>query len=94
MRIAIIGAGSWGTALGIVAARAGHEVKLWSRNAKVVESINRDHINSIYLAGFEIPNRARATTAFEEAIDRADLLILAAPSHAMRSVLTSMLPAL
>ena len=92
--ISIIGAGSWGTALGIIAARAGHDVKLWSRNPKVVESINRDHVNSIYLADFRIPNGARATTTIEEAIDGADLLILAAPSHAMRAVLTSMLPAL
>jgi glycerol-3-phosphate dehydrogenase (NAD(P)+) len=48
-RIAIIGAGSWGTALAVVAARAGHEVQLWSRNAAVVKSINEQHLNSHYL---------------------------------------------
>jgi glycerol-3-phosphate dehydrogenase (NAD(P)+) len=47
-RIAIIGAGNWGTALAIVAARAGHEVQLWSRNPDVVKSINEQRLNSFY----------------------------------------------
>ena len=55
-RIAVIGAGSWGTALGIVAARAGHEVLLWSHNGAVVESINREHINLRYLTKAQIPD--------------------------------------
>jgi glycerol-3-phosphate dehydrogenase (NAD(P)+) len=48
-RIGIIGAGSWGTALAIVAARAGHEVTLWSRDPEVVASINEQGINPRYL---------------------------------------------
>jgi glycerol-3-phosphate dehydrogenase (NAD(P)+) len=91
-RIAIIGGGSWGTALAIVAARKGHSVVLWSRNAEVVDSINRLHVNKIYLANAELPASIRATNRFAEAFEKAELLILAAPSHATRDLLTEMLP--
>ena len=93
-RIAVIGAGSWGTALGIVAARAGHEVQLWSHNAAVVESINREHINSRYLTEAQIPESVRATLNIVAAVDKADLVILAAPSHATRALLETMAPGL
>ena len=93
-RIAIIGAGSWGTALGVVAARAGHDVQLWARNADVVDSINRDHLNSVYLTGTPLPPGVRATGDITEVMDGAELVILAAPSHATRELLTDMLPAL
>ncbi len=93
-RVAIIGAGSWGTALGIMAARAGHDVCMWSRNEAIVKSINRDHLNAVYLTTERIPNGVRATIAFAEALAGAELTILAAPSHAVRDLLTQMLPAL
>jgi len=93
-RIAIIGAGSWGTALSIVAARAGHEVQLWARNAEVVDSINRDHVNSVYLRGTPLPPSVQATGDIAAVLKDAELVILAAPSHAMRGLLTDMLPAL
>jgi glycerol-3-phosphate dehydrogenase (NAD(P)+) len=92
-RVAVIGAGSWGTALGIIAARRGHEVRLWSRNAEAVESINKQHLNTVYLPDSYIPERVRATANIQEALERAEFVILAAPSHATRAVLTSMLPA-
>jgi glycerol-3-phosphate dehydrogenase (NAD(P)+) len=93
-RIAVIGGGSWGTALAIVAARAGHEVHLWSRDAAVVEAINREHINPRYLTESRIPNTARATKNITEAVDETDLVILAAPSHATRGLLANMATAL
>jgi glycerol-3-phosphate dehydrogenase (NAD(P)+) len=93
-RIAIIGAGSWGTALGVVATRAGHDVQLWARNADVVNSINREHLNSVYLTGTHLPPSVRATGDIIEVMDGAELVILAAPSHATRGLLTEMLPAL
>lgn len=89
-RIAVIGGGSWGTALSIVAARAGQAVTLWSRNHEVVESINRDHVNSVYLVDSRLPDGVRATTEISDALERAELVILAAPSHATRSILKSM----
>jgi len=93
-RVTIIGAGSWGTAVAVVAARAGHEVQLWARNADIVDSINRDHANSIYLTGTPVPPNVRASGDITEVMDGADLVILAAPSHATRGLLTDMLPAL
>ena len=88
-RVAVIGAGSWGTALGIIAAQRGHEVRLWSRNAEVVESINSQHVNAVYLPDAHIPERVRATGEIEDALDLAEFVILAAPSHATRAILTS-----
>jgi glycerol-3-phosphate dehydrogenase (NAD(P)+) len=91
-RIAIIGAGNWGTALAIIAGRKGHQVRLWSRNAQVVDSINHSHVNSVYLPNAALPNTVVATKESEEVLDGAELVILAAPSHATRKILTNMLP--
>ncbi|MCA1613023.1 MAG: NAD(P)-dependent glycerol-3-phosphate dehydrogenase [Acidobacteria bacterium] len=85
-RIAIIGAGGWGTALGLVAGRAGHSVRLWSRNAEVVEGINRARVNAVYLAGHELAGDVSATTDAGEAVRDAGIVILAAPSHATREL--------
>jgi glycerol-3-phosphate dehydrogenase (NAD(P)+) len=91
-RIAVIGAGNWGTALAIVAARAGHAVHIWSRNPAAVDSINRQHVNSVYLTSARIPDDVRATKDVLEAIDGAELIIFAAPSHATRGLLAMMAP--
>ena len=93
-RIAVIGAGSWGTALSIVAGRAGHEVRLWSRNREVVEEINREHVNSRYLAAHAIPLQVAATCELSDALRGAELVLLVAPSHVTRELVTRMLPCL
>jgi glycerol-3-phosphate dehydrogenase (NAD(P)+) len=93
-RIAIIGAGSWGTALGIMAARAGHEVRLWSRNAEIVESVNSQHLNPTYLTTAQIPAGVLATVEIVAAVKQSQLVVLAAPSHSLRDLLTKMAPAL
>ena len=87
MRVAVIGAGGWGTALGIVAARAGREVRLWSRNSSVVEGVNERRVNDAYLAGHAVPEGVLATTDPGEALRGAELVVLAAPSHATRGLL-------
>jgi glycerol-3-phosphate dehydrogenase (NAD(P)+) len=86
-RIAVIGAGNWGTALAVVAARKGHDVAVWSRNIAVVEDVNKSHENSLYLANVPIPQSVVATSDFSEALRNADFVILAAPSHVTRSLL-------
>ncbi|HEY6218279.1 MAG TPA: NAD(P)H-dependent glycerol-3-phosphate dehydrogenase [Pyrinomonadaceae bacterium] len=91
-QIAIIGAGNWGTALAIVAARAGHQVKLWSRDAGVVKSINQDRINSRYLSSASIPANVTATNDLGEAVRDATLIVFAAPSHTARELLTAVSP--
>jgi len=93
-RIAIIGAGSWGTALAVVAARAGHDVRLWSRNVDVVSSINEDRLNSRYLTSTLIPESVTATTDLSEALSEAPLVVLAVPSHGARELLAAMSPLL
>lgn len=93
-RIAVIGAGSWGTALGIVAGRAGHEVCLWARNREVVEAINSERVNRIYLSSQSLPDSVRATDDFGEALKGAEFVLLASPSHATRGLLEGMLPSL
>ena len=95
-RMAVIGAGSWGTALGIIAARAGHQVTFWSRNPNVVTSINRDRVNSSYLPGTPVPDGVLASGDIGEALNESQLVIIATPSHATRAILvnmSSMLPA-
>lgn len=94
MRIAVIGAGNWGTGLAIMAARAGHDVSVWSRNSRVVDSINSEHTNAVYLTGAKIPEAVRATGDFAVALIEAELIILAAPSHATRQILEDMIPGL
>lgn len=90
MRVAVIGAGGWGTALSVVAARAGCEVRLWSRNAAVVDEVNRARVNSAYLGSHEIPEGVYATGEAREALRGAEVVVLAAPSHATREVLKGM----
>jgi glycerol-3-phosphate dehydrogenase (NAD(P)+) len=92
MRIAVIGAGSWGTALSMVAGRAGHEVRLWSRNDLVVEQINRDRVNSLYLAPHKLPAQVSAMREAELALHEAEIVLLSSPSHAVREVLESVKP--
>jgi glycerol-3-phosphate dehydrogenase (NAD(P)+) len=87
MRVAVIGAGNWGTALAIHAAQAGHDVRIWSRNDEVVESINRERTNTVYLCGAQIPKGVSATRDLALAVRAAELLILAAPSHATRQLI-------
>jgi glycerol-3-phosphate dehydrogenase (NAD(P)+) len=89
-QIAIIGAGSWGTALAVVAARAGHNVRLWSRNDAVVNSINGQRVNVSYLSSTSIPERVTATREIGEALHDASIVLLAVPSHAARETLMAM----
>ena len=93
-RIAVIGAGSWGTALAVVAARAGHSVSLWSRSAEIVSSINERRVNSRYLVSTSIPTSVTATGDLGVALRDAPMVLLAAPSHAARELLTAMSPLL
>ena len=87
--LAVMGAGGWGTALSIAAARAGREVRVWSRNAKVVGEINGGRVNATYLAPHEIPEGVSASGDAGEVLRGAEIVILAAPSHATRELLAN-----
>jgi glycerol-3-phosphate dehydrogenase (NAD(P)+) len=86
MRGSVIGSGSFGTALANVLAVNCDEVRLWGREASVVDAINTKHENSTYLKGIPISERVRATNSLEEALAGSELVVLATPSHATREV--------
>lgn len=93
-RVAVIGAGSWGTALSLVAARNQHHVTLWAREREVADGINSVRRNPFYLSDIELPENIRATSSVEEAIEGADFALLVVPSHAMREMVSRILPGL
>ncbi|MBN1457888.1 MAG: NAD(P)-dependent glycerol-3-phosphate dehydrogenase [Armatimonadetes bacterium] len=84
--IAIIGAGSWGTALSLVLGRAGRTVHLWARREKLTEEISRNRHNPDYLAEYELPDSVTASAELDAAVDAAPLVILAVPSQGMGEI--------
>lgn len=90
--IAIIGAGSWGTALALVAARARNEVRLWAHSAEVIEGLQRERENKLYLPGFALPDSILATNNLAEALAGAEIVLTVVPSHVCREVYRQMLP--
>lgn len=82
-KIGIIGAGAWGTALAVAVKQAGHNVTIWSRNEEVVNSINTQHENTVYLKGVKISPEITATNSLEEVSDN-DVLVLVIPAQTMR----------
>jgi glycerol-3-phosphate dehydrogenase (NAD(P)+) len=82
--VAVIGAGSWGTALAGLLSAKGLNVTLWSRGAEVALLINEHHENRIYLPGVALPATLRATTEMATAVAGAELAVMVVPSHAMR----------
>jgi glycerol-3-phosphate dehydrogenase (NAD(P)+) len=86
MRCTILGAGSWGTALGAVLAGKGYPVTLWDVDRATLETIAATHENRRYLPGIALPPSLGATPDVRAALDGAELVVFAVPSHAMRVV--------
>lgn len=93
-RVAIIGGGSFGTALACVARRAGLNVMLWARESEVVESINSGCGNPFFLSGISIERGVTASSDLHETVDAADFVLLAVPSQFLRGVANQMRPSL
>ena len=87
MRIAVLGAGSWGTTLADLLARKGEDVVLWAYEADVVQAINATHLNPVFLPNAPLAPSLRAVADAAEAVAGAQLIVSVAPSHALRSVL-------
>jgi glycerol-3-phosphate dehydrogenase (NAD(P)+) len=91
MRVAVVGAGSWGTTVACIAARNCPTV-LWARRPDVADEVNAAHTNTSYLPGFDLHPDLRATSSLEEAVGSADVVVMAVPSHGFRGVLAEAAP--
>lgn len=86
-RIAVIGAGSWGTALANLLAGNGNDVVVWSFEADVADSINRLHENTKYMKGVQLERNLRATQILSEAVTGADVVLNVTPSQHVRGIM-------
>lgn len=85
-RVAVLGAGSWGTTFAKILADAGQsEVVLWARRAEVAEEINTSHNNASYLGEIRLPEAITATTSLQEAVRGSEVVVLAVPAQSLRS---------
>ena len=91
-KVAVFGAGSWGTAFSIVLADAGGDVLIWGRREEVCETINVKHENTDYLPGVELPDVVSASHEPAEVLAGADVVVLAVPSQSLRENLTAWAP--
>jgi glycerol-3-phosphate dehydrogenase (NAD(P)+) len=93
-RLAVIGGGSWGTALAIVLAPRFGSLRLWVYEAPLADRMRASRENDIYLPGFQLPSHVEVTSSLEEALEGADTVLSVVPSHLVRSLYDQMLPCL
>jgi glycerol-3-phosphate dehydrogenase (NAD(P)+) len=87
-QVAVLGAGSWGTTLANLLAIKGEKVRLWAYEPEVVEAINRRHENPLFLPGYQLAPGLEACTDPRDAVADAPVIVSAAPSHAVRKVIS------
>lgn len=87
MKVAVAGAGAWGTALAAAMTRDDASVSLWGRDAAVTTQINEERRNSVYLGDIALPERVEATTDPAQAFTDAQAILLAVPAQTMRGIL-------
>src|ERR671934_194403 len=91
MRIAVLGAGSWGTT--VASLLAGHnDCTVWARDPELAREIYERDANSRYLPGFALPSNLKATADLEKAVHDIDLLVVGVPTHGFRAVLADVRP--
>ncbi len=91
-KLAVLGAGSWGTALAILAARNGYSTMLWGHNPEYIESLKKTRLNQQYLPKAPFPDLLNVTPEIERVVTFADFLLIAVPSHAFKKTLTKINP--
>ena len=91
-QVAVIGAGSWGTALAVHLARVGHDVTLWGRDASLVAEMRQRQANPIYLPDIVFPTGLQPTDDSAMALPMASVVVVAVPSHGVRGVARQMAP--
>jgi glycerol-3-phosphate dehydrogenase (NAD(P)+) len=90
VKVSIVGAGSFGTAMAVLAARCGNEVMLWAHDATVAEGIRKTRRNPTYLANAELDEEVWPTNDIAEAAEFSDTIFMVVPSHYYRDVLKSL----
>jgi glycerol-3-phosphate dehydrogenase (NAD(P)+) len=85
-RMAVLGSGSWGTALAVHLAHTGHEVRLWARDAALASEMAVSRVNPAYLPGINLPAALTPTADMRTALDDAHFVVIAVPSHGVRDV--------
>jgi len=91
-RVAVLGAGAWGTALADLLARKGLDVRIWAHEPEVAEAINREHRNPVYFAAAELSPRLTASTDLSHVLDGAPVICSVAPSHVTRALFVRAAP--
>jgi glycerol-3-phosphate dehydrogenase (NAD(P)+) len=84
--VAVLGAGSWGTALAIHLARTGHRAAIWGRDPAQLDAMTRDRSNARYLPGVAFPDGLTVVATLDAAIAQADDVLVVVPSHAFREM--------
>ena len=92
--IAVLGAGSWGTALAILLASNHHTVHLWDHDAENINAMARSHINQPYLPHIPIPQKIKLFSNLASAVKEVEYILIVVPSHAFRSVVNALIPML
>ena len=91
-KVAVLGAGSWGTALASLLARNGLHTTIWGRNEAQIKNINNLHENTRYLPGIVLPENLKASTNLADTVSDADLILVVTPSHAFNETLLALAP--
>ena len=91
-KISVFGAGSWGTALAIQAARNGNQTLLWGHHPEHIKNLQQDRQNKRYLAGLTFPDLLKVTDNIKEAAQFSDILLISVPSHAFKETLIKIKP--
>lgn len=85
-KVAVLGAGSWGSVLANLLVDNGHEVELWSRDQDQVDRLNKDHVNPAYMKDFTYSSKLYATTNMKAAVKGADVILIVIPTKGIRQV--------
>ena len=93
-RVAVVGGGAWGTALADLLARKGETVTLWALEREVVASVNREHLNRLFLPDAPLAPELRAEADLGAAVRGAEVVVSSAPSFAVRETVARAAPAL
>lgn len=92
MSVAVLGAGSWGTALAALLARHGHHIVLWGRDKAQLAQLSRSHENARYLPGVALPEQLQCGSDLASVVAGADLVLVVTPSHAFKQTLLALAP--